>query len=42
MLELIINRKAKKREIALLENGKLKEIYNEEDEENKNEGNIYI
>lgn len=42
MLELIINKKAEKREIALLENGKLKEIYTEEDEENKNEGNIYL
>lgn len=42
MLELIVNKKAEKREIALLENGKLKEIYTEENEENKNEGNIYI
>ena len=42
MLELIINKKAEKKEIALLENGKLKEIYTEEEGENKNEGNIYI
>ncbi len=42
MLELIINKKPTTREIALLENGKLKEIYTEEEEENKNEGNIYL
>ena len=42
MLELIINKKPTEREIALLENGKLKEIYTEESEENKNEGNIYL
>ncbi|MCI8654619.1 MAG: Rne/Rng family ribonuclease [Clostridia bacterium] len=42
MLELIINKREEKKEIALLENGKLREIYTEEEEENKNEGNIYI
>lgn len=42
MLELIINKKPTEKEIALLENGKLKEIYKEEDEENKKEGNIYL
>lgn len=42
MLELIVNKKGEKKEIALLENGKLKEMYTEEDEEERNEGNIYI
>lgn len=42
MLELIINKKAKAKEIALLENGKLVELYKEEKEDDKKEGNIYL
>lgn len=41
MLELIISRKEKK-EIALVENGKLLEIYEDNGDSNRNEGNIYI
>ena len=42
MLELIIKRKAKQRQIALLEDGNLIEYYEEGEEDSKNEGNIYI
>ena len=42
MLELIIKRIEDKRQIALVEDGKLIEYYEEEKEDNKNEGNIYI
>lgn len=42
MLELVINKNEGKKEIALLENGKLIEIYKEENDGNKNEGNIYL
>ena len=41
MLELLIKR-SKEKEIALVENGKIIEYYNEKEEENKKEGNIYI
>lgn len=42
MLELIIKRIGKERNIVLLENGKIVEYYKETEEENRNEGNIYI
>ena len=42
MLELIIKRTQKERKIALVENGKLIEYYEETEKDNKNEGNIYI
>ncbi len=42
MLELIIKRKAKQRQIALVEDGNLIEYYEEGEEDSKNEGNIYI
>ena len=42
MLELIIKRVEKERKIVLLENGKIVEYYEEKEEDNKNEGNIYI
>lgn len=42
MLELIINRDKEKKTIALVENGKLLERYEETQETNRNEGNIYI
>ena len=42
MLELIIKRSDKNRNIALIEDGKLIEYYEENEDENKNEGNIYI
>ncbi len=42
MLELIVSKKNKNKQIALVENGKLVEIYDEEDDINKNEGNIYL
>ncbi len=42
MLELIIKRKKKQRQIALLEDGNLIEYYEEGEEDSKNEGNIYI
>ncbi len=42
MLELIIKRIEKERNIVLLENGKIVEYYEETEEENRNEGNIYI
>ena len=44
MLEVIVSKNDEGREIALVQNGKLVEIYDESDSEtdNKNEGNIYI
>ena len=42
MLELIIKRMGQERQIVLIENGKIVEYYKEDEEENKNEGNIYI
>ena len=42
MLELIINREKNVRQIALVENGKLIEYYEETEETNRNEGNIYL
>ena len=42
MLELIIKRIEKKRQIALVQDEKLVEYYEETEEDKKNEGNIYI
>ena len=42
MLELMIKRRQKERKIALVENGKLIEYYEETEKDHKNEGNIYI
>ena len=42
MLEVIVSRKKEEKQIALIENGKLVEIYDENENDNKNEGNIYI
>ena len=42
MLELMIKRKEKQRQIALVEDGNLIEYYEEGEEDYKNEGNIYI
>ena len=42
MLELIIKRVEKEREIVLVENGKIIEYYEENEDNNKNEGNIYM
>ena len=42
MLELIIKREKEERKIALVENEKIIEYYEEKEEENRNEGNIYI
>lgn len=42
MLELIISKKQKEKTIALVENGKLVEIYEDREDTNRNEGNIYI
>ncbi len=42
MLELIIKREEKERKIALVENGNIVEYYEEKEEDNRNEGNIYI
>lgn len=42
MLEVIVSKKDENRQIALVENGKLVEIYEEDDNDNKNEGNIYV
>ena len=42
MLEIMISKKNQSRQIALVENGKLVEIYEEKPDDNKNEGNIYI
>ena len=42
MLELFIKRNEKQRQIILIEDGKMIEYYEEGEEDNKNEGNIYI
>ena len=42
MLELFIKRVENERQIALVENGKIVEYYEEKEEDIKNEGNIYI
>ena len=42
MLELFIKRIEKQRQIILVEDGKIIEYYEEGEEDNKNEGNIYI
>ena len=42
MLELIIKRIEKQRKIVLVEDGKIIEYYEEAENDNKNEGNIYI
>ena len=42
MLELFIKRVEKQRQIVLVEDGKMVEYYEEEEQDNKNEGNIYI
>ena len=42
MLELIIKRIEKQRQIVLVEDGKIIEYYEEAEDDNKNEGNIYI
>ena len=42
MLEIIINKQNDIKTIALVENGKLMELYEEAPDSNRNEGNIYI
>ena len=42
MIEIIIQEEKEKKQIGLVENGKLIEYYEEEDENDKKEGNIYI
>ena len=42
MLELMIKRIEKQRQIALVEDGKMIEYYDEGEDDHKNEGNIYI
>lgn len=42
MIELIIQRNGEQRKIALVENGKLIEYYEDNEKTNRNEGNIYI
>ena len=42
MLELIIKRIEDRRQIVLLENEKIVEYYEESEDDNKNEGNIYV
>ncbi|MBQ3415007.1 MAG: Rne/Rng family ribonuclease [Clostridia bacterium] len=42
MLELFIEKKEKSKRIALVEDSKLVEFYEENENENRNEGNIYI
>jgi len=42
MLEVIVSKQNESKQIALTENGKLVEIYDEHENDNKNEGNIYI
>lgn len=42
MLEVIVSKKNENKQIALIENGKLVEIYDETENDNKNEGNIYV
>lgn len=42
MLEILINKEDDKKDIALLEDGRLLEYYMEEENSNRNEGNIYV
>ncbi len=42
MLEILINKKEDKKEISLIENGKLVEYYIDEQDSSRKEGNIYI
>lgn len=42
MLELFVNKNNQGKQIALTQNGKLIEFYQEEENENRNEGNIFI
>lgn len=42
MLEILINKEDDKKNIALLENGRLLEYYMDEDNSKRNEGNIYV
>ena len=42
MLEIIVSKKKESKQIGLVENGKLIEIYEENNSDNKNEGNIYM
>lgn len=42
MLEILINKEDNKKDIALLENGRLLEYYMDEDNSKRNEGNIYV
>ena len=42
MLEIIISKEEQSKQIALVENGKLIEIYEENEQDNDNEGNIYV
>ncbi len=42
MLEILVGKKENEKEIALIENGKLKEYYVEEEQLIRKEGNIYI
>lgn len=42
MTEILVQKSKEKKEIALIENGKLIEYYDESENENRNEGNIYI
>lgn len=42
MIELIIEKNKKNKTIALVENGKLVEFYEEDEKTNRNEGNIYV
>ena len=42
MLEILINKEDDKKNIALLEDGRLLEYYMEEENSNRNEGNIYV
>ena len=42
MIEILVNRNKKQRTIALVENGNLVELYDEDENTNRNEGNIYI
>lgn len=42
MLEILINKEDDKKDIALLEDGRLLEYYMDEENSNRNEGNIYV
>lgn len=42
MTEILVQKNKEKKEIALVENGKLIEYYDESENEDRNEGNIYI